>query len=1148
MNGGVIDIVRMRAVAVIALCCVWNGALRAEPEVGVSPVPGWADAIAIEEFSIDRGAQFQFGMAYLLSDRQVRKTGNGFDYVERLAYQVVERSGLETAATIAREFDPEHETLSFNFLRVLRDGEIIDRLNDAEITLLRQEEGLGANIIDGYYTAVIHLEDIRVGDVIDYSYSGSVESSLWPDHLFESASVEWPMPLAQVRLRLLVPEDLPMTARAIGTQVQPSVSTSQGWTTYEVRVRDPDPIPELQSPLEDSVTYGFILFSTMEEWSNVVDWAAPLFAVDGALPGEFVARLDEIAAKYGEAEDRALQALRLVQEDIRYLGLEVGLGSHVPRPPAVTLERGYGDCKDKAVLLVTALDYLGIAAVPALANPDVGKLLPELSPMIDSFNHVIVRIDVGDSQYWVDPTITHQGGRLDTLAPLGYGYVLPVQEGQAQLVEIELPLSESPRFETEESYEVLDAGDVGLRLSVLYTHRGASADTMRQLISSASAEQLARGFLDYYAGHYPGLTESRPLQIDDDAAANVISFRAGYQIDMQAFENSDLGNKLPIHAAAVQDIIPRQVEAGRVAPLALPYGTHVRHLIRIHTPGRRMPLPQDKSRSVAGIEYTRKFGGAGDVLEIDYLLAVNAEAAGATSLRAVTDLGDEIVQDSELSIYVSRATPSLASRLGLEQPLDPEIEAAIDAIETRIDDEELVQALTALNKLLADHEDPSVLRGYLQLLRGRLLVELDRGGAALQPMQEGIALFPGSAQRDYFAYIGLLWRHGDDVEVVQAIQNMFDRHPTAIDDLRAEWLAGFLRDLWNSELKAERESLLLATARAIDQTRSTSVDDYRWVFAEAVEILARRGEVSDASRFVAYVKDPEALAELLAKRETESIWNTIEDLAGGDLSGAIAEYVDYTRDAAEQSPDDYDRIRRHIRALRIAGRSQDGVDFGAAHIDNWAQIEAVGDDAYWFVNEYAYALSSTGQLDEALDLMGRLVSLGIRENGQLISMAINRIGLLLLWGRFEAALDAIAELEDLDDDAASDYGWMWVYESKACALHRLGRTADASAVLRESIEPLADQNRSAHTKALLCLDDIDAAARIVIAGLDDEQDRDAIILSYMDAREPEVIPPLLLELRARANEVRSKPGVLEQFNKVARTITFDGVSPYWGTF
>ena len=234
--------------------------------------------------------------------------------------------------------------------------------------------------------------------------------------------------------------------------------------------------------------------------------------------------------------------------------------------------------------------------------------------------------------------------------------------------------------------------------------------------------------------------------------------------------------------------------------------------------------------------------------------------------------------------------------------------------------------------------------------------------------------------------------------------------------------------------------------------------------------------------------------------------------------------------------------------MRLAGQYEEAIEFADSIVQNWPQIEAVGRDAYWFVNEYAYTLSDAAYPEKAHALMKRLVNLGVAENGQLISMAINRAMLLLHWGNFEAALAAIDEIEGLDDDLATEYGWMWIYYGKACSLYQLGRAQEAAAVLRDSIAPIAEKNHGAHTKTLLCLEETDAAAETVIDRLHQQTEKGDVILSFAELTGSKPTPPLLAVLQERAEEMRERPEVRREFNKVGRVISFSGANAPWVTF
>jgi len=100
--------------------------------------------------------------------------------------------------------------------------------------------------------------------------------------------------------------------------------------------------------------------------------------------------------------------------------MEMGINGHKPHPPAQVLKRRYGDCKDKALLLVSLLRATGIEAAPALANTRERAALDGFLPTAYAFNHAIVRARIDGKERWLDATLTSQRGELSALSTPGY--------------------------------------------------------------------------------------------------------------------------------------------------------------------------------------------------------------------------------------------------------------------------------------------------------------------------------------------------------------------------------------------------------------------------------------------------------------------------------------------------------------------------------------------------------------------------------------------------------------------------------------------------------------------------------------------------------------------------------------------------------
>lgn len=152
----------------------------------------------------------------------------------------------------------------------------------------------------------------------------------------------------------------------------------------------------------DELTVPYVAFSTGKSWHEIAGNYAAI--VDKQIAADDLK--DVVQRAIGTSTDRGAitaKLLDMIEKNVRYAGVEVGEGSIVPRAPKSVLQKKYGDCKDKATLLVAMLRTAGIPAHVALLDSGTGfDTIAEL-PGADNFNHAIVVVD-GEPALWVDPT------------------------------------------------------------------------------------------------------------------------------------------------------------------------------------------------------------------------------------------------------------------------------------------------------------------------------------------------------------------------------------------------------------------------------------------------------------------------------------------------------------------------------------------------------------------------------------------------------------------------------------------------------------------------------------------------------------------------------------------------------------------------
>lgn len=617
----------------------------ADEIVRKGPAADWVKVVDIPAADPARADQIKNGISWLLADEQIIHRDHGYDDYSRSVYRIVDRPGLEQGASIDLQFDPSRHKVTLNHLSIIRDGQVLDRLNDVKFDIFRQEKDAEKGVYDGWLTAHINIDDVRVGDIVDYGETYETTPLVGKDLFFDSFSTEWDEPVGLIRTSIIWPAAQPLAIKPRGTGVKPVVTTSGTDSLYLWEIADPKPVKVEENVPAEFAAWGSIDVSSTASWRVVVDAVQPYYKPATVFPDAFAARLDEIAAKYPQPQDRMIQAMRLVQDTIRYVSLSMGSGSYIPRDPATVIQSGFGDCKDKALLLASALGRMGISAQVALADLDQGRALDQHLPALRDFDHAIVKATIGAKTYWLDATNYLQGGDASNFWQPDYGFALQLF-GTGELEKMPDQALKSPSIKVAEDFSFPDKPDGHLALSVLSTYEGGDADGMRGRLASRSATELSDAYLKYYAKRYPGIETTAKLDVVDNRDANIINVRESYRLPAQALAANDLAKSFPIKAADLGTDLPTPTMVDRTAPIALGSPVYRRHSISVSNLKARFSGEDIKSVVTPYLSLKSSWSNTPTTFDVQWNFQTLATEVPAKAigdyLRSVKDVGDNI--------------------------------------------------------------------------------------------------------------------------------------------------------------------------------------------------------------------------------------------------------------------------------------------------------------------------------------------------------------------------------------------------------------------------------------------------------------------------------------------------------------------------
>ena len=557
---------------VLGLTLLFPGTNALANDIQISNEPAWVTPLQVPKKIQYPASDIQNGIHYLILDVQVRaRDKQPLQTYQHYAEHIVNQNGVTENSQINISYDPSYQALQLHTLRIIRKGKAIDKINSARMKTLQREEDMESLIYSGQHTLNIILDDVRVGDTIEYSFSRIGSNPVYQDLFAFKHSLSWSVPVGAVQVRILWEKPKPLYHKVSRSNLR--VQQTKTATGIEYRVTDNN----IAAQSEEDNTPGWyfpwsqISFSELESWDEVAQWGISLYQDAWQSNPE----LDQIAADIENSSDSDTQkigkALRFVQDEIRYLGIELGENSHRPSPAYETLQRRYGDCKDKTVLFITLLKKLGIDAHPVLVNTELEDRLTDHLPSTQAFNHVITLVEHHRRTWWLDPTRTYQFGSIDSIHQPDFGKALVLKPGNRQLQDMD-SLNRRHGINISDHFKLNKDTNQPITFTSSSVYLGWNAERQRNRIAGIGQTKLQKEYLEFFQYYYPDILSSQNLSTQDDEQFNQLKVDEQYEIPN--FWNDDKENQrftADFYPNGISSYLDVPKEPSRKDPLYLTY-------------------------------------------------------------------------------------------------------------------------------------------------------------------------------------------------------------------------------------------------------------------------------------------------------------------------------------------------------------------------------------------------------------------------------------------------------------------------------------------------------------------------------------------------------------------------------------------------
>jgi tetratricopeptide (TPR) repeat protein/transglutaminase-like putative cysteine protease len=392
--------------------------------------------------------------------------------------QVVFQPLTDEAAAAAREYafdyQGDRQTVTLRAARVYRaDGKVDEAVESGE--------GGANNPAIAMYTSTrafyVHFPRLNTGDVVELRYrvEDVAPRNELADYFGEVEYLGSDEPIDSSEYVLITPKARSFHVNASSVPGLKRETKEEGELRidrFSVEKLEPIVVEPVMPPWAEVLPHVHV--STFKTWDEVGVWYWGLAREQFDVDDEVRKKVKEVTK--GLTDDAArVRAVYRFATEARYVALEFGLEGIRPRRCAQTLARGWGDCKDKATLIVTMLRELGIPATIVLVRTGMrGGIEPEPASLAP-FDHAIAYVPSLD--LYLDGTAEHTGS---TELPVmdRDAIALQVNEGKAKLVHLPQPPPEASL--SRRKIDVTLAPDGTGQFSFDLSVSGAYAPTFRE--------------------------------------------------------------------------------------------------------------------------------------------------------------------------------------------------------------------------------------------------------------------------------------------------------------------------------------------------------------------------------------------------------------------------------------------------------------------------------------------------------------------------------------------------------------------------------------------------------------------------------------------------------------------------------------------
>jgi transglutaminase-like putative cysteine protease len=394
------------------------------------------------------------------------------------------------AELIFRQYSSKNISLEDAEIKVFdAGGKQTAKYRKKDMTTIAIGEGL---VEDGYVT-YYYVPTTVYPVTLEFKYEIRIKGTLSiPDYLIAQENEG----IVESDYTVHVLSNLGFRYKAKHTDIQPAIKDEGGVKEFKWGVRNLEPLKD-EKGAESQDRYPHITFAVdkfsyyglegdLSSWKNFGSWIGNLYNGLDNLPPDRQQFFVDLVKDATDDKEKTARIYHYLQENFRYVSIQLGIGGLKPFPADFTDKKKYGDCKGLSNYMKAALKSVGIKSYVAIINAEYDKEPVDPDFPENGFNHVILCVPEKNDSVWLECTSSsNEFNELGTFTENRYALLITDEGG----VLVPTPKSRSSSNTLLATTTISMSDDLSALTETVFTAKGEYRDMMNEILKANRDDQ-----------------------------------------------------------------------------------------------------------------------------------------------------------------------------------------------------------------------------------------------------------------------------------------------------------------------------------------------------------------------------------------------------------------------------------------------------------------------------------------------------------------------------------------------------------------------------------------------------------------------------------------------------------------------------------